>query len=563
MIAMTSRTLLASASLALAVLATGCTSGAAPATTAGAGGSAGGSAAAAGSGHAKEQPGWRLVNASSRSAHTAPLPVQTGWGPTRAEIGQARRMVGGMSLAERAGQVIVAEYEGSAPPSTFVNNVHLGGVVVFAGNVVDAAQVRRSNQQLRHDVRAAGRRWPLLIGVDQEGGTVERVAAGVTHFPAFMTAGASGRPPLAKAAFAASGAELADLGFNLDFAPDADVTIGEADPTIGSRSAGSHASQVVPYVDAARRGLASTGLIPVLKHFPGHGSVTANSHLTLPVQQRSLRTLMGHDLLPFRREIAAGASAVMVGHLDVRAVDPGMPSSVSRKVVTGLLRHRLGFRGLAVTDSMAMRGVSERFGSAGSAVRALRAGEDVILMPFSPREARDGIVRAVRDRRLSASRLDQAATRMIALLLHQRDQGIRSKPAGSSDAVSQQLSAAGITSVAGACSGPLVGKKVSVSGSPAVVPLFKRLAVANGLRLGAKGTSVSLLAPGDPLGATDVAVAVDTPYLLGRVPARVAKLATYGETPGAMQALIDVLQGRTTAPGQLPVAVPGVSRTGC
>ncbi len=126
--------------------------------------------------------------------------------------------------------------------------------------------------------------------------------------------------------------------------------------------------------------------------------------------------------MPFRAAVDAGTSSVMVGHLDVRAVDPRTPSSLSHAVVTGLLRDELGFRGVAFTDSLQMAAVAARFGSAGSAVRALRAGEDVLLMPPDPRAARDGIVAAVRDGRLPQARLDQAATRMVALLLHQRDQ---------------------------------------------------------------------------------------------------------------------------------------------
>jgi beta-N-acetylhexosaminidase len=414
----------------------------------------------------------------------------------------------------------------------------------------------------------------VLVGVDQEGGRVARVRSGVTGFPAFMTAGAADDPALTREAYAASGAELLGLGFTLDFAPDSDVTIGPSDPAIGSRSAGSSPERVAAQVSAAVRGFASSGLLPVVKHFPGHGSVTTDSHVGLPVQHRSPAELRAHDLVPFRAAVDAGTSSVMVGHLDVRAVDPGTPSSLSHAVVTGLLRDELGFRGVAFTDSLQMQAVTARVGSAGSAVRALRAGEDVLLMPPDPRAARDGIVAAVRRGRLPQARLDQAATRMVALLLHQRDQAHRPRPAGSSGEVSRRLSAAGITSVSGPCSGRLVGPRVRVTGPASAVAGFRAAATAAGLRVVGpakrkqkkprppRPTTVRLIGSSGGPARGDVVVALDTPYALGGSTAPV-RLATYGETPGAFDALVSVLLGRSTAPGRLPVAVPGVPRDGC
>jgi beta-N-acetylhexosaminidase len=195
-------------------------------------------------------------------------------------------------------------------------------------------------------------------------------------------------------------------------------------------------------------------------------------------------------------------------------------------------------------------------------VRALRAGEDVVLMPVSPREARDGIVRAVRDGRLSARRLDQAAIRQVALLLHQRNQGLTTRRPGSGAAVSARWSAAAITSVQGPCSGRLVGRSVKVTGAANAVRTFRRAASDAGLRVAKRGTSVRLVGYGDGPARGDVVVALDTPYVLGASRAR-SKLATYGQTPGAMRALVAVLLGKAPAPGHLPVDVPGVPRPGC
>ena len=343
--------------------------------------------------------------------------------------------------------MIVADWRGTGAPTEMVRRLHLGGVIAFSDNVASTRQIRSVNARLR---RTAHRPWPLFLAVDQEGGIVQRVRGAATGFPAFMSAGAADDLRLTRTAARASGAELRGLGFTVDFAPDADVTSGPADPTIGSRSVGSDPDLVAEHVVAAAQGYLDAGVLPVLKHFPGHGSVPADSHVGLPVQTRTLRVLRRIDLEPFRAGVAAGLPAVMVGHLDVRAVDPRVPSSLSRKVVTGLLRHDLGFDGLVVTDSLEMGAVSRR-GSARVAVQALRAGNDVALMPADPAAARAGLVKAVRSGALPRERLEQAAARQVALLLHQR--GDAGAAPGSGRAASRALSAAAVTVVAGPCRG--------------------------------------------------------------------------------------------------------------
>ncbi|MDP9444425.1 MAG: beta-N-acetylhexosaminidase, partial [Actinomycetota bacterium] len=318
----------------------------------------------------------------STTAPTEPAPTATpprpAWGPTRADIRRARQAVHNMTLAERAGQVIVAGYSGTAAPTALVDDYHLGGVIVMGDNVASVEAVRRSNRRLQ---RTHEQPWPLFIGVDQEGGVVNRLGAPMTRFPTFMSYGAARRPDLTRAAARASGRELRAAGFTAVFAPDADVTLGPADPTIGSRSAGSRPGLVARTVTDAVDGYAASGILPVVKHFPGHGGLTSDSHVGLPVQPASPGALGRRDLRPFRAAVDAGVPAVMVGHIDVRAIDPGIPATVSRRVVSGLLRSRVGFSGLVVTDAMEMGAVVQRFRPGVAAVRALRAGADVVLMP--------------------------------------------------------------------------------------------------------------------------------------------------------------------------------------
>lgn len=503
----------------------------------------------------------RATPRATPSATSSPAPS-----PDRERaVRRARELVDGLSLPELAGQVIVARYAGTSAPTGLVRRLHLGGVIVMGDNVADTGSLRATNRRLRRSVRRAGRDWPVFIGVDQEGGLVERVQGRATRFPAFMSAGAADDRRLTRRAATASGAELAGLGFNVVFAPVADVTSGPSDPTIGSRSAGSRPRLVARHALAAVDGFRSAGVLPVLKHFPGHGSVPADSHEELPVQTRSRAALLRRDLVPFREGADHGVPAVMTGHIDVHAVSPGVPATWSRPLVTGLLRERLGFGGLVVTDAMEMAAVADRAGSGAAAVRALRAGNDVVLMPVDPAAARAGIVDAVRSGRLPRARLEQAARRMVAALLRTRAERSES-PVGTGEgrAASYRLSAGAVTVVDGPCRGRLVGRSVRATGPDGAVRRFEAAARRAGLRVGAAGRShVALVGYARGPATADVVVSLDTPYVLGHSAASSARIAVYGDTPGAMRSLVDVLLGRARAPGTLPVPVPGVPRDGC
>lgn len=497
------------------------------------------------------------LDAGAVTGPAAELGLGGDWGPTPAELDRAARRARSLSLSELAGQVILARYDGTGAPTKLVRDLHLGGVVVFADNFISTDQIKAANRALQ---RGVGRRWPVQIAVDQEGGIVQRIQGKATRFPTFMTAGAGDNATVTEAAARAQGGELRHLGFTMDFAPVADVTSGEQDPTIGARSAGSYPALVSRQVRAASAGFRKSGVAPVLKHFPGHGSVPADSHDELPVQRRTLAQLRRNDFVPFRNAIADRASVVMAAHIDVRAIDPGVPSSLSRKVITGTLRGELGFRGLVVTDALDMAAITDRYTSAQSAVRTLRAGADVVLMPPDPRAARNGIVAAVRGGQLSRARLEQAAARQIALLDHNEEYG-PGRPPGTGARASFNLSRAAVTVVAGPCRGRLIGPSVLPVGDADAVAAFKAVAEQAGIGTTA-GPTISFRGYGDSATTADIVVATDKPYVLGRSHGRV-RIALYGATHGAMWALTDVLLGKSRAFGRLPVRVAGVPRPGC
>ncbi|MCR6032065.1 beta-N-acetylhexosaminidase [Nocardioides sp. zg-579] len=550
-----------------------------------------GSSPAAGPGEqgsAEQSPG------SPESTETPPSPserlgLETGWGPTRAELDRAARQVRRLRLPELAGQLIVARYDGTRAPSGQVRSLHLGGVVVFSDNVAGPEALAASLRRLQRD---ADRGWPLMTAVDQEGGIVERVGGATTSYPAFMAAGAAADRDLTKRAYRALGAELRGLGLNVDLAPVADVTAGPSDPVIGSRSPGSTPAVVAAQSIAAARGLRAAGVVPVVKHFPGHGSLTTDSHVGLPVQRRGVAELARTDLAPFEAAVEAGLPAIMVGHIAVQAVDPGVPATLSRPVVHGLLRERLEFEGLVVSDALEMAAVR---GRPQPAVRFLAAGGDVVLMPADPAAARASIVRAVREGRLSRRRLEQSATRMVALLEHHADDGRGAAP-GSAAGAARRLAAGAVTVVAGPCSGRIARGPVVPLGEAGAVASFRAAARRAGLALGTvryvkpprpertgnkrkdrrrlaawrraeprqvvDGTPVHLVGPGGSAPGSGIVVATDRPWVLGTSTAPV-RIATYGSDPASMSALVAVLAGRERARGRLPVTVSGVERRGC
>lgn len=505
---------------------------------------------------ASESEASQVTEPTGSATPTPPL----AWGPTQAEFDQAAGVVAEMSVEQQAGQVIVARYAGLEPPVDLVAELSLGGVIMMGDNVGTPEQVREATSAL---AAADDREHPVIVAVDQEGGLVARVKEPATEFPAYLTFGAARDPELAADVAQASGDELRSLGFTMVFAPDADVTTGPDDPTIGSRSASSDPAVVADVIAASLRGYQQAGIVAVPKHFPGHGSVPADSHEELPVQTAGVDALTARDFVPFAAAVDAGAPAVMVAHIDVQAVDPDVPSSLSRPVI-GLLRNQLGFDGLVVTDAQDMAAITQIYGVGDAAVRSLAAGADIVLMPADAREAHAAIVQAVADGELPARRLAEAATRGVAVMLHQVAAGPPppAEVVGSHGQLSYDASLAGMTVVSGSCSGPLVGDAVQVVGGDETDQArFTAAARAAGLTVGGSGDVVRLL-DGSEAGAADVAVALDTPYALADSAAP-TRVALYGRTPQAFQALADVLVGQAAAGGTLPVPVAGVDQQGC
>lgn len=347
----------------------------------------------------------------------------TSWGPTVGEVEQAQELVSTFSDDQLAGQVIVGRFHGYDPevPAQMVRDLHLAGVSITADNVTDRDQVLAMTSVITQAARADGRRFPPVIGVDQEGGYVSHLRGIATDFPHFQSAGLAvqadarlGRR-VTRAAAVATGLELRDLGFTWVFAPVADVTIGAADPTIGARSPSEDPKVASQAVGAAIKGYDDAGIVSTVKHFPGHGTATTDSHDTLPVVDSTLEEMREHDLPPFESAIKHHAPAVMMSHLDLTSIAPDVPASMAPEVYS-LLRDDLGFEGVTITDSLGMGAVA---GRPTPALQALEAGADLLLMPVDNAATHQVIVDALRSGEVSRERVEDAASRVVALQMWQ------------------------------------------------------------------------------------------------------------------------------------------------
>ncbi len=495
--------------------------------------------------------------------------------PSEEDLARARSEVGELSLRQLAGQVVVASYGGTDPrvAADLVTRHHLAGVITLGDNVPADPEARVASltgltEAVEDAVMADGRDWPAFLAIDQEGGPVTRVGEPLDPWPAAMALGAADDPDLARRVAQASGSQVRALGYTVVLAPIADVTSGPDDPTIGLRSPGSDPQLVARVALAQTHGYLEAGLVPVAKHFPGHGSVPADTHVEQARQSAGLETLRTRDLLPFEVLVEAGAPAVMTAHIVVEAVDPDLPATLSPAVLTDLLRDDLGFTGLLVTDALNMQAVAEVAGSGEAAVRAVEAGADVVLMPADPGAAVDALAAAVEDGRLERARLEESAARVVATV---RAAGAEAGPdparIGADDALVAEVAQAAVTRLDD-CRDPVVDGSVQVTGGRSRDrERFLTAAAAAGLETGS-GPVVALVpprglraagdVPGDPAGVAgqaEVVVTLGEPYPLAQAGPDQVPIAAYDDSVAAMDAVVAVLTGAAEAPGTLPVAV--------
>lgn len=349
--------------------------------------------------------------------------------PTLEEIAAER--VAALSLEQKVAQMFMVTPEAitgvetatqaGATTENALEAYPVGGIVYFQKNLVDPEQTKAliANSQA-YSLESSG--LPLFIAVDEEGGTVKRIAGNpgfaIDDVGDMAAIGATGDASQAKAAAVAIGTYLSDLGFNLDLAPDADICGDPETDVMALRSFGCDPQAVAAMVRAQVEGFGNTGMLCSAKHFPGIGGVMGDSHNGAIVSSKTLDELRDWELKPFEAAIAAGAPFVMVGHLSAPAAfGTDAPASISKAAVTDLLRNELGFDGIIVTDAMEMGAIGDFCTADQAGVAAIEAGVDMVLMPTDFAAAYQGVLDAVNDGRIAESRIDESVARIVKLKL--------------------------------------------------------------------------------------------------------------------------------------------------
>ena len=321
-----------------------------------------------------------------------------------------------MSVEDKVGQLMMVGFGGTGVDESveaLVRCRRVGGVCLFKRNIVDSEQVARLNDGLR---RLLADGIPPFLALDQEGGNVVRVHEGVVVLPGNMALGATRSSELAYAAGLAQGEDLERLGFNMNLAPVLDVNLNPRNPVIGIRSYGDSVPLVSELGLAFVRGQQDAGLVTVAKHFPGHGTTDADSHTALPIMRESSQEVLS-QMEPFRTVIQDGLDGLMTAHVAVPSLTgDDVPATVNPQLLDGLLRQRLGFDGLVLTDELEMDAIDRRYGVGRAAVMAVNAGADMVLIPWRPEkktEVYEALMAAVWNGEISRVRLDTAVRRIL------------------------------------------------------------------------------------------------------------------------------------------------------
>lgn len=345
---------------------------------------------------------------------------------------KVQQIVDSMSLEEKVAQLFLVQPEAIVDIGTAtaagdatkqaINKTPVGGFVYFSDNLQSEQQVQdmlRNVQKYSEDRIGL----PAFLSVDEEGGTVARVAStgrfDVTDVGDMEKIGASGDVQQARQAGETIGSYLSELGFNLDFAPDADVLTNPDNTVVKKRSFGSDPRVVSDMSLAVAQGLAQHQVYSVYKHFPGHGATAGDTHQGYAYTDKTLDELKQSELIPFENAIQNNAAFIMAAHISAtRVTGDDTPASLSKTMITDILRGQMGYDGIVVTDAMNMGAVTEQYTSAQAAVKALQAGADLVLMPEDFQEAYQGVLDAVKDGTLTEQRINESVTRIVKVKVH-------------------------------------------------------------------------------------------------------------------------------------------------
>ena len=543
-----------------------------------------------------------------------------------------------MTPEEKVGQLFIADlvavYSNRQSPNfrladDFVRRYHVGGFVLAGGTVSDIALMTNALQRES--------KVPLIINADLEGGLwfnhpylwqrgrapelPRFVGGGGTPLPSCMAIGATGNPHFAYEFGKITAQEARAVGIQWTNSPVSDVNSNPHNPIINTRSFGENPADVAKMVEAYVQGVQDQHVIATLKHFPGHGDTEEDTHMKLPMLPFDRARLDSVEFVPFKAGINAGAKAVMTAHIALPAIDPQKrPSTLSPIIITELLRGKLGFDGIVVTDGMTMQGVTDRYSPAEAAIQSIEAGVDAVLVPADFAQAYEGVLAALQSGRLSQARIDRSVRRILAAkawvgLDQNRLVNVENIPnvvgPPESEAIADSMFAASITLLRNAENIiPLAPRSrvhiVTVTDDPAAQ---MGEALAGGLQRYAQSVTLSHLwndLSKEAIGRTEaemrsadvvivgvylsvgswkgelgfsgdlqkffdslgglhkpvVAIAFGDPYVLGKIPVTQGVIAAYTGLRKSEEAVGKVLTGASEVSGKLPVTIPGRYKRG-
>lgn len=570
-----------------------------------------------------------LVTIAALTASTALVPPATSSPPTdTSPEARAFAQMRGMSLEDKVGQMFIlfaygpkadapdarnTTLYGVATPAEVIQKYKPGAWIYFSGrgNVVDPVQLATYSNDLQRVALRTGLRVPLQIAVDQEQGLVTRIGPPATQFGGNMAQGASRSVADTRTVGAITGREIRAMGIHQNYAPVADVNTNPLNPVIGVRSYSSDPKLAADLTAAMTLGLQRDGkVIATSKHFPGHGDTKDDSHFAIPEVSHTREQWNQLDAPPFKAAIKAGIDSIMTAHIVVKSLDPsGDPATLSKPILTGVLRNELGFKGVIATDALEMVGVRAKYGDAEAVVRAIEAGADQVMLPPAPDLQFKAVLDAVRSGRISEDRINQSVFRLLLLKLKR---GILFHPyvdpakvptvVGTPDslAAAQRITdktttvvknGAGVLPLSktprnvlvtgwGVTTTRVLGEKLTARGatvsvretgaSPSDAAIADAVAKAQAndvvvvTTMKAWDTVVTdklakqqalvkaLLATGKPV----ITVAVRDPYDIAYYNDAQTHVATYSFTGVALESLVKVLYGEVAPAGKLPVTIP-------
>ncbi|MDA8371313.1 MAG: glycoside hydrolase family 3 protein [Nocardiopsaceae bacterium] len=497
----------------------------------------------------------------------------------------AEELMADMEPAEKVGQLLVLTAVGTTAEENarLIADHRPGGFIYFPENLNGTEQIAELSNGLQELAADNGAGVPLFLGIDQEQGMVARLPVGA-HFPDAMAIGATRDPEDAATLASTTAAELTALGINMDYAPVADVNANADNPVIGIRSFGADPELVGEMVMAEAEAFEEGGVVPVVKHFPGHGDTDVDSHTGLPAVEKGRAEWESTDLPPFQQAVEADVDAIMTAHVFMSELDDSAePATLSTNVIQGILRDELGYDGVVSTDALNMEGVRQTYDDGEIAVRAVLAGADQLLMPPDPKAASDAVVTAVEEGRISEERLDESVRRILELKV---ERGLYdAEPvdaAAAEESVGNKEHAAAVQQVAEASMTLLrnedgvlplqEGTAVSVTGSGAeeISAELKKLGYDVAGSLSAADVAVvgtnnargdaeqqALVEAAVSAGTPVVVVAQGNPYDISELSGVDGYLATYSAVDASRTAAARTLAGEVNPSGRLPVDIPG------